>query len=125
MRFPTRQPTTIATSALGSESAGTRTAPGDDDEERDAEIAPEEAEVEPAEHAEPLGDRLDAPGSLVPAQYAPRPERTAGSVRAMIVTSDQIDQFSMYVKSSRTRSSNSSPERPEICQSPVIPGRTW
>jgi hypothetical protein len=38
--FPIRQPTTIATSAAGSESAGTRIAPGDDDEERDAEVAP-------------------------------------------------------------------------------------
>ncbi len=58
------------------------------------------------------------------AQYAPRPLSTAGIVRAMIETSDQIDQFSMYVKSSRTRSSNSSPERPEICQRPVMPGST-
>jgi hypothetical protein len=31
----------------------------------------------------------------VAAQYAPRPVSTAGIVRAMIVTSDQIDQFSM------------------------------
>ena len=29
------------------------------------------------------------------AQYAPRPLSTAGIVRAMIETSDQIDQFSM------------------------------
>jgi hypothetical protein len=42
----------------------------------------------------------------------------------MIVTSSQIDQFSMYAKSRRTRSSKSRPERPEICQRPVIPGRT-
>ena len=49
---------------------------------------------------------------------------TAGIVRTMIVMSSQIDQFSRYVKSSRTRSSNVSPERPEICQRPVMPGST-
>ena len=68
------------------------------------------------------GDREDLRRTC--AQYAPRPAITAGIVRAMIVMSSQIDQFSRYVKSSRTRSSNVSPERPEICQSPVIPGST-
>ena len=42
----------------------------------------------------------------------------------MIEMSSQIDQFSRYVKSRRTRSSNAEPERPEICQRPVIPGST-
>ena len=57
-------------------------------------------------------------------QYAPRRVITAGIVLTMIEMSSQIDQFSRYVKSRRTRSSKESPERPEICQRPVIPGRT-
>ena len=61
---------------------------------------------------------------LVNAQYAPRPLNTAGIVLRMIETSSQIDQFSRYVKSSRTRSSKERPERPEICQRPVMPGKT-
>ena len=47
IRLPTRQPTRIATSAAGSESAGTRIAPGDDHEQRDPEVPPEEARGRP------------------------------------------------------------------------------
>ena len=40
IRLPIRHPTRIAASAPGSDSAGTRIAPGDDDEQRDAEVRP-------------------------------------------------------------------------------------
>ena len=53
MRFPMRQPTRIATSASGSESAGTSTRARDDHEERDAEIPPEKPRLDPAEDLEP------------------------------------------------------------------------
>ena len=104
-----------------------------DREHRDR--ADREREQEPVDAPPLLGHsglrrsrRLDCVAGRSPhvelGQYAPRRARTAGIVLAMIVMSTQIDQFSMYVKSSRTRSSKVSPERPEICQRPVIPGST-
>ena len=55
---------------------------------------------------------------------APRRLKTAGTVFTRMLRSRKTDQRSRYRKSSRTRSSKSSSERPEICHSPVIPGRT-
>ena len=37
----------------------------DEDEQRDAEIAPEQAGVEKAEHAQPPGHRIDSPGRAI------------------------------------------------------------
>ena len=65
IRLPTRQPTTIATSAEGSESAGTRIAPATMTSSEMPEVAPEEAEVEAAEHPQALGDGIDAPRGVV------------------------------------------------------------
>ena len=57
-------------------------------------------------------------------QNAPRRVNTAGTVFTRIDRSRNTDQRSRYRKSSRTRSSKSSSERPETCHSPVMPGVT-
>ena len=55
----------MATSADGKRQRGHEDRARDDDEQRDAEVAPEEAEVEAAEHPQALGNGLDAPGGVV------------------------------------------------------------
>ena len=52
---------------------------------------------------------------------APRRPRTASGVRARMRRSRQIVQPEMYDSSYRTRSSNFTPDRPLICQTPVTP----
>src|SRR5262249_20284407 len=57
--------------------------------------------------------------------FAPVAESTAGRVRTRIATSSQIDQLSMYSKSSRTHSWKSVILlRPLTCHRHVIPGLT-
>ena len=57
--------------------------------------------------------------------FAPMPNRTAGIVLSRILRSSQIDQLSMYLRSSFTHVSNSFTSlRPLICHRQVIPGLT-
>ena len=60
--FPIRLPTTIASTASGSESARHEVRARDEHEQRDAEVAPEESVSSEPEHAQPLRHRLDSPG---------------------------------------------------------------
>ena len=60
--FPIRLPTTIATTAWGSDRAGTEVRAGHEHEQRHTEVAPEESVVEQPEHPETLGHRFDSPG---------------------------------------------------------------
>jgi hypothetical protein len=67
-------------------------------------------------------DRRDA---ISHPYFAPTPNRTAGIVQIRIFKSSQIDQLSMYLRSSFTHVSNSfSSLRPLICHRQVIPGLT-
>ncbi len=57
--------------------------------------------------------------------FAPMPNSTAGIVLSRILRSSQIDQLSMYLRSSFTHVSNSFTSlRPLICHRQVIPGLT-
>ncbi len=63
--IPGMLPTRIASSASGSDMAGTSKLAADDHEQADAEVRPEQREVESRERPQPLGHGCDAPGSLV------------------------------------------------------------
>ena len=58
------QPRRIATSASGQRERRNEHRAGDDDEERDAEVPPEEPGLEAAEHLQPRRDGLDAPAAF-------------------------------------------------------------
>ena len=62
--FPMRQPTTIATSAAGQRQRRDEHRAGHDDEERDAEVPPEKAGLEPAQHPQARRHGLDPPAAL-------------------------------------------------------------
>ena len=62
IRFPTRQPMTIATSAVGSESAGTRIAPATMTSSETPRLPQSRPRSKPAEHAQALRHGIDAPG---------------------------------------------------------------
>ena len=70
--LPTIAAATIAPSATGSESPSPNCVgrqdeerAGDDHEQRDGEVRPEQQPVEHAEHAQALGNGVDAPGRRV------------------------------------------------------------
>ena len=67
--LPSAAPTTIASSVSGSEQRGHEDRPGDDDQQADGEVRPEQAGVEEAEDAEAVGHGLDAPGGRLGVQH--------------------------------------------------------
>ena len=60
--FPIRLPDQDREERLRQRQRGDEVRAGDEHEQRDAEVPPQEAVVEQPEHAQPVGDRLDSPG---------------------------------------------------------------
>src|SRR5205085_3954703 len=75
------------------------------------ELRPREDMEDPRVVGEPVAEgrsRSDVPGLAdvrARAQYAPRPSKTEGTVNARIRRSRLIDRFSMYSRSTESRSS--------------------